>query len=373
MNAVIDESNKTYELIVNPLWFDLDLAFYNQSYLNIHQMNSSQCTLKLPSYDRTVPSQWVKGEYGATCNATCASIDSALICDAPMQSSITSAQAIESAFAEAGYECKTAVDGAHRDYAGAPFSTGRDSDDCYYLTPNGTSVCDSNAVPHHAPLCFCRNVNADMDINQTLNISSESVYSFYGIHPCEILDADLPFTMTTTTTATPVATLYPDEYYDSGWIAAPIACGALFVIGLLYWKSTVDKQREQERRERATAEAAAAQQVQLAQQQAREQKDFEVQATTAGMENEGPTYDAAVQPSAPSEGNLVPGMGGNEVDDWMRVNCGIDLYVEYSELFKENGFDTLDAIKIMTDGDLEAIGVKKMGHRRVFNLKIQEL
>merc|ERR1712228_414034 len=246
------------------------------------------------------------------------------------------------------------------------------SDDCYYLSPNGTSVCDSNAIGHHSPLCYCVNNVFENITNTTMNLFDS--ISFYGIHPCLILDDDISLV----TTPSPVLTPAPDFYDESGaWAGtAPlVVLGIMFFIGCMYWKSTVDKQREQEQKEKQTAEAAARAQVQLAETQ----KNVLPKEETAGMDENLPKYDLAVnalneQPSAPSEGNLMQGvMSGNEVDDWMRLNCGIDLYNAYNSLFKENGFDSLNAIKIMTDEDLKVIGVEKIGHRRVFNLKIKEM
>merc|ERR1740123_749218 len=73
-----------------------------------------------------------------------------------MQSAITSVALIESAFAEAGYTCLSAKEENHRDYAGAPFHTGRDEDDCYFVSPGGTSVCNDNEYDDHVPLCYCQ-------------------------------------------------------------------------------------------------------------------------------------------------------------------------------------------------------------------------
>ena len=42
-----------------------------------------------------------------------------------------------------------------RSYAGAPFSTGRNSEDCAPITSGGTSVCNANRNPGHAALCYC--------------------------------------------------------------------------------------------------------------------------------------------------------------------------------------------------------------------------
>ena len=42
-----------------------------------------------------------------------------------------------------------------RSYAGAPFSTGRNSEDCAPITSGGTSVCNANRNSGHAALCYC--------------------------------------------------------------------------------------------------------------------------------------------------------------------------------------------------------------------------
>ena len=54
---------------------------------------------------------------------------------------------------KAGYTCKTI--GGSRGYAGTPFSTGRDKDDCYYLTGGAKSDCNGNRYGHHRALCYC--------------------------------------------------------------------------------------------------------------------------------------------------------------------------------------------------------------------------
>eukprot|EP01084_Bolivina_argentea_P299133 515609_1 len=94
--------------------------------------------------------QWIIND-GETCDEACKKIGKT--CNAVQQSTITSCNAIETAFAEAGYQCKSCVD--HRSYAGSPFSTGRVADDCYYLTPGQQSVCNSNQNAGHDLLCYC--------------------------------------------------------------------------------------------------------------------------------------------------------------------------------------------------------------------------
>merc|ERR1740123_570321 len=84
-----------------------------------------------------------------------------------MQSSITSVALIESAFAEAGYTCLNANEANHREYAGAPFHTGRDEDDCYFLSPGGTSVCNENEYDH-VPLCYCQMPVDDTTIDDSI-------------------------------------------------------------------------------------------------------------------------------------------------------------------------------------------------------------
>ena len=100
--------------------------------------------------------KWIKGttdgEKKITCDQVCQ--QEGLVCDASAQSALTSQTALDAAFKQAGYTCK----GFHgpRNYAGTPFSTGRDGDDCAPLMSGAQSVCDDNFLARHAPLCYCR-------------------------------------------------------------------------------------------------------------------------------------------------------------------------------------------------------------------------
>ena len=95
---------------------------------------------------------WVKGSDGSNCDSVCSAVGST--CNSAMQSILTSNELVADAFAQAGYTC-LGFHGA-RDYAGAPFSTGRNPDDCAPITAGGTlSSCASNPNGNHAPLCYC--------------------------------------------------------------------------------------------------------------------------------------------------------------------------------------------------------------------------
>eukprot|EP01084_Bolivina_argentea_P008848 16547_1 len=103
----------------------------------------------------TEAGQWVKGADGLACDQVCGALNPPAACNADIQSTITSSAAVKDAFAKAGYECISNEDSHYRDYAGAPFSTGR-GDDCYFLTLGGAkSVCNANAAGHHSALCYC--------------------------------------------------------------------------------------------------------------------------------------------------------------------------------------------------------------------------
>ena len=100
----------------------------------------------------TTDGKWVKGGGGQTCDQVCHAQN--LICDADRQSDLTSNAAVAFAFKEAGYVCKSFHPA--RSYGGAPFSTGRDADDCAPLIPGTKSVCNQNTNGRSSALCYCR-------------------------------------------------------------------------------------------------------------------------------------------------------------------------------------------------------------------------
>ena len=67
-------------------------------------------------------------------------------------SKITSENLMTEKVKEAGYTCKK-ISG-HRGYAGSPLYR-RSQEDCFYLTPGGTAVCDKITYPDHSALCYC--------------------------------------------------------------------------------------------------------------------------------------------------------------------------------------------------------------------------
>jgi len=100
---------------------------------------------------------WRKGKAGATCDQTCNAIGRK--CDSEMQSTIRSCEDIAAAASKAGVSCahhSSCYGRTDRDisYAGAPFISAQ-SGLCYFLSDGAQSVCNSNAVSHHEPLCYC--------------------------------------------------------------------------------------------------------------------------------------------------------------------------------------------------------------------------
>ena len=67
-------------------------------------------------------------------------------------SKITSEALMTEKVKVAGYTCKKI--GGHRGYAGSPLYR-RSQEDCFYLTPGGTAVCDKITYPDHSALCYC--------------------------------------------------------------------------------------------------------------------------------------------------------------------------------------------------------------------------
>eukprot|EP01084_Bolivina_argentea_P161225 280698_1 len=124
-----------------------------------------------------------------------------------------------------------------------------------------------------------------------------------------------------------------------------------------------------------------------------------------GPEEELPVYNDDIVPTAPDynnvmvvvgstenpgdvppayegigEGDVHVGVGNeyvnneeNEVGKWL-IFVGDVFYSDYYKLFVDNGFDTMDVVKTLTDYDLESvIGISKVGHRRKLMLEIQKL
>ena len=93
---------------------------------------------------------WILGEPGETCQQVCNK--KGQYCNAEMQSTLTTNELLAEKMAEAGYTCK----GFHgaRNYAGSPFSTGR-NDDCGPMTSGSKSVCDGQSYSSHRSLCYC--------------------------------------------------------------------------------------------------------------------------------------------------------------------------------------------------------------------------
>ena len=93
----------------------------------------------------------MKGGNGQTCKEVCEALGRT--CNNDWPSILVTDDLVASAFFAAGYSCKS----FHRrtNIAGAPFSTGRDSDDCAPITPDAKSSCSENLYSHHAALCYC--------------------------------------------------------------------------------------------------------------------------------------------------------------------------------------------------------------------------
>ena len=67
-------------------------------------------------------------------------------------SKITSETLMAEKVKEAGHTCKKF--GGHRGYAGSPIFR-RSQEDCFYLTPGGTAVCNEiNSPSSNAALCY---------------------------------------------------------------------------------------------------------------------------------------------------------------------------------------------------------------------------
>jgi len=113
--------------------------------------------------DKNAFQRWIKGATGSTCDATCGAVG--LMCDSDAQTRLNTNEKVKAAFAQAGYTCKSFA--SESSYPGSPFSTGRDNDDCSAfkvgkhpsLKSPFASVCGSNQISVHAPLCSCRSSN----------------------------------------------------------------------------------------------------------------------------------------------------------------------------------------------------------------------
>ena len=97
---------------------------------------------------------WIKGDKGENCEQVCKKQSAS--CDASKQSELTSYIAVAAAFKAAGYICKSKHEA--RFHAGAPFSTGRELDDCAAMVSGQRSSCDENQLADHSTLCYCRSL-----------------------------------------------------------------------------------------------------------------------------------------------------------------------------------------------------------------------
>merc|ERR1712048_184826 len=95
---------------------------------------------------------WLKGKAGATCDQTCNAIGYS--CDSDIQTEVQSCADIADAARDAGVNCAGSWCYGHRAYAGTPFISAR-SKLCYFVSDGARSVCDSNALSHHDPFCYC--------------------------------------------------------------------------------------------------------------------------------------------------------------------------------------------------------------------------
>ena len=93
----------------------------------------------------------MKGGDGKPCKEVCAALGRT--CNSDQQSTLTTNDLVGNAFLKAGYSCRSFHMEAN--YAGAPFSTGRNNDDCAPITAGSRSSCTGNLYPHHSALCYC--------------------------------------------------------------------------------------------------------------------------------------------------------------------------------------------------------------------------
>lgn len=95
---------------------------------------------------------WTKGEIEESCTTVCDAAGGT--CNTTQAEKMNTYDKLERAFQYAGYQCNGAH--GHRDYAGTPFSTGRNPDDCAPVSSVTAAVQDCDADPnHHSRLCCC--------------------------------------------------------------------------------------------------------------------------------------------------------------------------------------------------------------------------
>ena len=78
-------------------------------------------------------------------------------------------------------------------------------------------------------------------------------------------------------------------------------------------------------------------------------------------------------PGAVTSGNhVVVDIGGSdfEIGQWLK-GIGPHYYDEYHSVFVDNGFDSKISLQTLTDSDLQAIGVSKLGHRKALMAEIE--
>ena len=134
--------------------------------------------------DKNAFQRWIKGATGSTCDTTCGAVG--LICDSDAQTRLNTNDKVKAAFAEAGYTCKSFHSGSS--YPGSPFSTGRDNDDCSpfkvgkhpSFKSSFASVCGSNQISVHAPLCSCRSSKGRLGCCPANTFMSSPEYSTDG-------------------------------------------------------------------------------------------------------------------------------------------------------------------------------------------------
>ena len=83
-------------------------------------------------------------------------------------------------------------------------------------------------------------------------------------------------------------------------------------------------------------------------------------------------YPIATAPTGYDEGGSVldGGSGGDEVSAFLN-GMGSLYFDEYYRLFMDNGFDTMELIRTLTEDELKnEIGILKLGHRRKIWLQI---
>ena len=102
--------------------------------------------------------------------------------------------------------------------------------------------------------------------------------------------------------------------------------------------------------------------------------------TSKTDEEAPPEYTPAKQTAEHAQMQISEGHGdgeegatfkGDEIRTWL-VSIQMDIYYD---TFIENGFDSMDILKEtkIEDGDLEKIGIDKMGHRKKLEVEIEKL